>query len=260
VPSGIELKRFASTAEALWLAAERRSVGQPEERITMAPIRIEPVVHDCLAWIQSVRDFLHEIESAIPSARDRKLRELDEVSSRLAWDPDHIAEERAEVYGTFEFWLPQVLSHSLVAIVCSIVESQLVALAIQLASEEGEAPDPRSFHREVVKEARKVILNARSLDISVDALWPEICDLVKVRNILVHGQGRLGNGPKNRDAVARLLRTYPEEIRLSGSIDNPFSQLIVAPDYCRRCIASIEEFFIRLFEQLQLLSPTVRVQ
>lgn len=98
----------------------------------MPTIRIEPIVIDTAAWLLGVRSLLELLHDAIPAAEERERNALRVRAQKGGWDAGEYFNEVQQAELTFERWLPRLTGYSVVILLHSLVERQLLAVAQEL--------------------------------------------------------------------------------------------------------------------------------
>jgi len=216
----------------------------------MTKIRWEPVVIDTIGWFSSIRAFVEEIETVLPSAERKVSDTLEELAKKLDWDASDYWLEKDEIELKFKHWIPRSLAYSTITLIHAGVETQLIATANRLQEIHNYALKVNDLRGDSVDRAKTYITKVAGVAVGSDIGWPILQDLSKLRNIIVHRRGRQGSDHKHQQAVRRLTQRYSSEISLSDSDDKPDAEVRVSLSLCKRFIDEAERFFEGLFEAL----------
>jgi hypothetical protein len=75
------------------------------------------------------------------------------------------------------------------------------------------------------------------------ALWQEINNIRKLRNLIAHNDGRLKTSDKNDQMVA-YVQNCPD-------LDNAYGEIKIEPDYLKHVLTKFEEFFVTIDRLIQ---------
>lgn len=207
----------------------------------MTSIKFEPVVFDTLGSIWGIRAYVDEMERTLPIAEKKERERLSELARKLNWDYEAYSEEQSDADSKWEYWIPRVLSYSLVTLLHSVVETQLLALSKRLR------PDEQPFKVDdlrgrPIKQSRTYLSRVVKLDVASDHEWERLRDLAKIRNIIVHRGGLVGADEKQREQVNKLVKKYSPRLKID------IGYLEVSLALCRQFLDAIEAFFRRIFK------------
>ncbi len=207
----------------------------------MVGIHIEEVVFDTLGWIWGARAFIEEMERTLPGAEIRERDALHDLANELNWDDESLSEERSAVESKWDYWIPRVLSYSLVTLLHSIVETQLTALCGRLQDIHSHALKVKEISGDPIERAKIYLTKVVGLGVGSDTDWETIRDLAKLRHVIVHRGGAVGAEPKQQSEVDALVKKYSPELQLQIGYVRPSLTL------CKRFLDAIEAFYRRLF-------------
>jgi hypothetical protein len=204
-------------------------------------------VLDTFGLIDGARVYLEEMEKAIPSAEQRERERLRRLAHEQNWDWVEFDVQRQEIDGTFTYWMPRVLTYSLVAYVHSIVEVRLFQLAQYLRKERNLTLKVSEIAGSQIERSRVYLTKVGGLKLGSDPGWSTLRDLAFMRNIVVHRGGIQGTDSQTQQQIQQLIQRYAGKLSLLGKPESPDSQLIISPDLCTYFLDEIEGFFSRLF-------------
>jgi hypothetical protein len=204
-------------------------------------------VLETFGLIDGARVYLEEMEKAIPSAGQRERERLQQLARKENWDWVEFDAERQEIDGTFIYWMPRVLTYSLVIYLHSIVEVRLSKLAEYLRKERDHALKVNEIAGSAIERSKVYLTKVVGLKLGSDPGWSTLCDLAFIRNIVVHRGGIQGTDSQTQQQIQQLIQRYAGKLSLLGKPESPDSELIISPDLCRYFLDEIEGFFSRLF-------------
>jgi hypothetical protein len=187
------------------------------------------------------------IDDAHPKVWEQRKEALKEWAESEGWDYGDYSVEAQFLEANFTHWLPKEEAYSVLVLLCSIVETQILGYAQTVAVQKGAAFDRRDFRKKILVRVAAYIKNIARSDLTKNTRWEMLTDLQTLRNIIVHRAGK----PDQHD------KTKIEQIckRRQGVslIENPFSmwhdpELNFGISYCRYFAREVEEFFKTLFK------------
>ncbi|MDP2606428.1 MAG: hypothetical protein Q8S00_28130 [Deltaproteobacteria bacterium] len=209
---------------------------------------VDPFIIDTLVWLESVRTYLKEMETAIPQARLRAGQKMSEAAKHQNWSEDALQLETDIIESRFDTDLPKLLRYSVVVLLHTIVETQLFRLANHLREKNKFSLKVTDFKGRPFDQAKLYFDKVVNLRISNDPAWDKLMDLSTLRDIIAHRGGRQGIDSTHQETVNKLIGKYKDEIRLIGSPNNPDSEIEISNAFCRTFLDLIENFFDRLFK------------
>jgi hypothetical protein len=209
----------------------------------------DPEIIPTLGWISSVRAYLEEIETIMPSAKHRAINHLSETAKRESWDAATFELETAILESNFDDHFPRLLRYSIVTLLHTVVETQMFRLADYLRRKQGLALTVKDFRGTGIKRTKLYLHKVVGLNVADDPAWKKLCDLNDLRDIIVHRGGLQGPNKNQQKEVRRLINEYNGGLSLLGPEESPDSEIEVSLDFCRCFLDTIEQFFRRLFQK-----------
>ena len=216
--------------------------------VNIGEFDFDPVILDTLGWLSAVRAYLEEIETTLPEAKHRAINRVSETAKHQAWDAETLHLETEIIESKFDFDFPKLLRYSIVTLLHTVVESQLIRLANYLRDRNGLSLQVKDFRGTSIEQTKLYFNKVVNLNVSNDQAWDELRDLATLRNIIVHRGGVQGADKNRQKAVSTLMQKYKGDLSLLGSSDNPDSEIEVSLNLCRRFLNTIDQFFHRLFQ------------
>lgn len=213
-------------------------------------IRFEPVVFDTLGSIWGTRAYIDEMERTLPLSESRDRGELKRLADELGFDYEIYSEKQSDADSKWVYWIPRVLSYSLVTLLHSIVETNLLGLCKRLR------PDKTSLKvgelkGSPIERSRLYLTKLVHLNIADDPDWETLRDLAKIRNVIVHRGGAVGNDKDQKKQIDELVEKYTPDLKTH------IGYLQVSLTLCRKFLDIVEGFFKRLFTMAGLLKTTM---
>jgi hypothetical protein len=213
----------------------------------------DPEIIATLGWISSVRAYLEEIETIMPSAKHRAINQLSETTNREKWDTATFELETAILESNFDDHFPKLLRYSIVTLLHTVVETQMIRLANYLRRKRGFSLQVNYFRGTVIERTKLYLNKVVNLNVVDDSAWKKLRDLNDLRDIIVHRGGLQGSDKDQQKVVRRLIKEYNGGLSLVGPAESPDSEIEVSLDFCRCFLNTIEQFFRRLFQKAGML-------
>ena len=226
----------------------------------MAKLHWERVTLDTLGWLWGARSYLEEVVTILPHIEDQHRKALFQVAKESLLPESDQRAYLDDVDSKFRYWIPRLFGYSVIILVHTVVETQLLATANRLCKLHEYQVGPGDFRGDPITRSKVFLTKIANLDVGTDTAWPTLRDLAKIRHIIVHRGEQQGSAADEQDEVRQLLRRYEGRLSLFGRVDDPASELQVSSELCRRFIDDAEHFFRRLFAQAGLPQEVQREQ
>ena len=225
----------------------------------MPTIRLNLLALQTFDRLMATIHFLEVLDKAIPDAERQDQEALRRLAEEQQWDFGDYSGERQIIEGNHR-WLPRFAAYSVVILLYSIVETQLLAVAERVGTNQGSTFRVTDIRGRGIEQTVLYLKRAEIFDVKKDPAWKMVHDLQKLRNIIVHRGGRQGASHEQQKVqeVQRLDSTY-RGLSLRTSLDGPQGELWISMDLCRDFTHEIQEFFKRLFGECGLSIKGVEV-
>jgi hypothetical protein len=210
-------------------------------------IHINSLVIETYARLDGALAFVETMNDAIPLVEEKEHRYLEHLSAEGRWEFGEYSAEQDVLNQTFRTWVPMFAAYSATILLHSIFENQLDAFAEHIRSARGSKIRVNDMAGKGTERSALYLDRVLSIKVKTDPAWGCLNDLRKLRNIIVHRGGKLGETPEHRKTVDHLLRTYPMKLRLEKA-DGFHEQIWISMNLCRDLAEKLDEFFGRLFK------------
>jgi hypothetical protein len=170
------------------------------------------------------------------------------LAEHEGWNDSDYNTEEQFLAVKFRCWLPKLAAYSIIILLSSIVETQLLAFAKRVGQREKSAFDPNDLKGSVLDRVRVYVKRVSDVDLTQNERWQCLRDLQDLRDVIVHRAGKPGDDKKQN--VERMCSLYP-----GISLDeNPYTifkadaELGVTIHSCRYFANQVEQFFKSVFE------------
>jgi hypothetical protein len=221
-------------------------------------IEFDPLVLDTFMWLFGAKAFLEAVERAMPEAQQGELEALRGLAEREGWDEADYLSRLPEIHAKFDSWIPSLTAYSVIVVLHSLVETQLVACADRLQRDRGLTLGVTDIAGRGVERAKTYLTKVAGLGVAQDLGWEELCNLQKLRNIFVHRRAEPGESAKDQQELARLMREYDGDISIDTKL-NVAGEVRVSSRLCRHFLEQVEGFFSRLFKAAGLPEKGIAV-
>jgi len=214
----------------------------------MTRIHLEMIVFHTFGWLFAVREFLEEVEKALPEAERREREALARLARQQDWDESDYGAARSEVDAKFEHWIPRVASYSLLTMLQMVIETQLAATAKHLRELHRFPLKPNELRGDPVERSKVYFTKVASLPIGSDPGWQVLQDIGSLRDVIVHRRGAQGPDEKARKELRSIVARYPAGLIIHGKPDDSEAELELSLEQCKSFLRDVESFFERLFD------------
>lgn len=219
-----------------------------------------------LAAIDGIEQYYEIIESKLQTAKEEertRIREkikdmqLDWEDELIEWD---IARQEHEM--TFDMLLPNYFRYSCIVLLHLVVENKLgeiCEVAQNIKSNLPASPKPKQG---IIKEYRKYLTEVVGI---ASQQWNAIYDLNKIRNCIVHASGKVKDSRDEEyirrmaeDKIGVAISGTPGELREDlRPLYLEDDMLMLKPEYCKKTIKMVRDFFEELCDALSLPKFTI---
>jgi hypothetical protein len=219
----------------------------------MSLIRIEPIALDTAGWILGVRSLVELLHDTIPEAEHREREALRGRAQGEGWDAGEYFVELQQVELRFQAWLPRLTGYSVIILMHSLVERQLLAVAKQLQQRHGYKLGVKEIQGSPIERAKTYLTKVAGIDIVSDLGWKELTNLQDLRNIVAHRLGKPGETARDQEGINRLLECYRGNLVLEKRPDSFEPEVEVSRSLCEHFIDQVAGFFKRLLVKAEIL-------
>lgn len=207
-----------------------------------------PLVLETFNRILSAKSLLELLDSNIPKAEWEEREALRTLAKEENWDEsDYFIE--GQVLDSKYPAIARLGAYSIVILLYSIVETQLLALADEIGKKKKSDFSVNDISGRGIEKAQTYLKRVATLDLTTDPGWSSLRELQSMRNVIVHSMGTPKQNPKTID---HLVGKY------QGLLDAPVDQwgrrqeIVIRMPLCRKWCEQIEEFFKRTFKAVGL--------
>lgn len=217
----------------------------------MAKIHINFLVMETFDRLFGATALLEALDKAIPDMEWHEREGLKELAERENWEYEDYDVERQALDARFH-WVPRLAAYSIISVLQSIVETQLLACAQRVGSVRSSAVRVEDIRGKGVEQAAGYFRRVVSLDVTKDAAWDYLLNLRELRNAIIHRGGKRGKSQKHQLAMDRLLAAYPGRLLFQDGNAAFYGEIWISMNLCRDFAREIEGFFKRLFKAVGL--------
>ncbi|HEV2417772.1 MAG TPA: hypothetical protein VGX94_08215 [Terriglobia bacterium] len=216
----------------------------------MVKIRFDPLVTETSQRLYGLSALIELIYEAIPDVELRERDALKQLAEHENWDFGDFSVENQFLDVKFKYSLPRSAAYSIIILLSSTVETQLLAYARKVGKQKESSSNPNDLNGSLDK-SRMYIKRVSGLDLNNNARWKVLKDLQNLRNIIVHRAGKPDNNKRHR--LEEMCRLY-QGVSLN---ENPYTirpdpELDISILSCKRFAREIELFFKDLFTRANL--------
>jgi hypothetical protein len=231
-----------------WLAVVVEQVHVVSYRdLNVMKIRFDSLVTETSQRLYGLSSLIELIYRATPEVELQERDALKQLAEQEKWEYGDYSVEGEFLDVKFKYWLPKFAAYSIIILLSSIVETQLLAYARKVG-ERGEcAFNLNDLRGSALDRAALYVKRVSGTELTKNARWQTLKDLQDLRDIIVHRAGRPGDDKKPR--VEQIRQSY-EGISLDK---NPYTiqpdlELDLSIHLCRSFAREVEGFFKDLFK------------
>ena len=214
-------------------------------------IGFDPLISETAQRLYGINALIELIYRAIPDVELQERDALKEMAEREGWEyEDYRLED--QFLDIKSHWLDRLSAYSVVVLLSSVVETQLLAYATRVGKRGNSAFEPKDLHGSVLEKARVYVKKVSGLDLTDNSRWKTLKDLQDIRDIIVHRAGKPGD-----DRAPQMQQMLSDYGKIGFSMDeNPYSfskpAIRLSVHLCRYSAREVETFFKDLFQELGL--------
>ncbi len=205
-------------------------------------IRFNSLVTETPQRLYGLSALIELVYRATPDIEVQERDALKQLAEHENWDYGDYSVQDQFLDVKFKYWLPKLAEYSILILLSSIVETQLVAYARSVGLSEGSVFEPNDLRGSVLERTALYVKRVLGSELTKNARWKVLKDLQDLRDIVVHRAGKPGDD--KRSQVEQMCRSY------SGiSLDeNPYAingdrELGISIHACRYFAGEVEVFF-----------------
>ena len=172
---------------------------------------------------------------------------LERLYVQEGWEYSDYAIEKIELDAKFRTWVPTFATYSVIILLHSVVETQLLGFAERLGKKRDAKLRVKQLAGRGLEQSALYLERVVSFPVTTDPAWPLLQDLQLLRNIIVHRGGNRGDSPDHQKSVEDLIRRHPQKLHLQKA-DGIHEQLWVSMNLVRAFARETEGFFERIFK------------
>lgn len=205
--------------------------------------------------------FLEAVEKGLPLAEEHQLKALKEKASIEGWDLDEYSSESQTIGHYFGFEIPRMFGYTYIALLHSIVETRLIALARYLRQKNNFDLKFNDLRGSPIDCVKKYLSKIAKIEVGNEPGWQILQDLQKLRNIIIHHGGSVGIEKKQKAEIQLLIDKYHDHlsVHVSKHFDEDGGELFISVDLCLMFVNKIEKFFQNIFKIAGLKSFEVDI-
>lgn len=220
----------------------------PRVGTRMANIQFDPLVGETFDRILSGIALLELLDESLPKAAFQEQEGLRTLAKQEQWDlGDHFIETQVldEKYHS----VARLSAYAITTLLYSVLETQLFGLAERVGRAKNSNLTVRDVRGRPLEQAQIYLERVGGLDVAKDPAWSSFLDLQRIRNIVVHANGKPSK--KQQSEIGQLEKKYGG--LLESTPDHwGEREIFISMNLCRRWSADLEGFFKRIFKAVGL--------
>ncbi len=216
----------------------------------MAIVTFDPLAITTFQRLAGLEAFIEMLDSSLPEIELRQRDVLTRVAKEQGWDFGDYSVERDAIDERFRQWMPRFSAYSVIILLHSLVETQLLGCAQRVGKREGAVFTVRDMRGGPLDSAVLYLRKAACVDVTTDAVWSRLKDLQQLRNIIVHRAGRRGDAEDQQSTFDRLIRAYAPRLRHDDDDGWLYGEVWVSLVLCRELSRDVGAFFGRTLKAI----------
>jgi hypothetical protein len=215
-------------------------------------VNIDPLVLQTFGRLAGIRALLELLDRALPDTAWHEHEALKAQAAEQDWEFGDFDVERQILDERFEFWLPRYTAYSVVTLLHTVLEAQLLASAERAHLQFKASFTPEDVRGRGIEAATLYLRRLGAFDARQDKAWPIICDLRDLRHLIVHRAGARGHSEQHRQIADRLEKAYEGRLEFPEGDSSWYGEVWISVQLCREFITAVETFFDRAFDSMGL--------
>ncbi len=207
-------------------------------------IHFDPLLIKSDERLAAVRALLQLLEEAVPEHEERDRTELRKRASIQGWDFSEYDMQRQIHDSRFRFWLPRFAAYSVVTLLFTVLEVQLLECASRAQRRLNSPFGPEDIRGRGIESAAVYLIKSGVSDVKQDTAWSTLTDLRDLRNLIVHRAGT--SGEKHQETVNRLRETYKGDLEIEETPMDWWNEVLISMKLCRHFTNEVEAFLGRV--------------
>lgn len=219
-------------------------------------IHFESCVLRITGRLSIARSYLQTLENSLPNAKRLAIQELKATAKAHYWD----AEEYFEGIGNIdhEFGaIPDLAGSAFIAYLHGIVEHGLSIVCNTLNKKKKLPLLINDIAGSPIERAKTYLTKLAGIKVGRDPGWSALTDLAKLRHVILHAGGEVGEASNIEKEIARIQKRYPGMLSVEDRDLLGTREVCVSLPLCRQLLSEVEAFFDRLFKASGLEGVTV---
>ncbi|MFA4935495.1 MAG: hypothetical protein WC568_06635 [Candidatus Methanoperedens sp.] len=185
---------------------------------------------------EELRIYYEYLEEYLKQYSDKIHEKYKDEFKKYPNDPNLGGSINYEDWGWVELY-PNIHRKSFIITCYSYFEKELFTLCKNLKESKQYSLDVTNSEGKGIEKVKNYLNEVRYFDISKHnktKTWPEITNIRKIRNLIVHNDGILDR--LDKDKAIRKYIAGRSDISIKGD------EIIIDPDYCRHVVDTLEKF------------------
>jgi hypothetical protein len=200
-----------------------------------------------LSEFSAARSFLDEFSAAMPAARANAMERLSVQSREEKWSYEDFDCARQDLECDFDYNMPRVMNRSFVVYLHSVVEHSLARIARDVHKRRGISLKPKEVNGPPIERTSTYLAKVAGIRVNELEDWQFLRDVARVRDVIVHRGGEIGEDAAERNRLRELCTRYAGLIDVSrGGWNEASSEIEFDTPFCRAATDRCYSFFREL--------------
>jgi hypothetical protein len=146
-------------------------------------IVFDPLVTETSQRLYGLSALIELVYRATPEVELQERDALKQLADQQDWDFGDYSVEDQFLDVKFRYWLPRLAAYSIIVLLSSIVETQLLAYARRVGQREKSAFDPNDLRGSVLERTALYVKKVAGSELTQNARWKALKDLQDLRDV-----------------------------------------------------------------------------
>lgn len=204
--------------------------------------------------IQSLRSFIDITKNGIEKSKHNEKIRIENLSKNVKNDVDlHELQTEEQIYvleninffeGNFECsQIENTATYSLIPSCYMLFETNLVAFANIAKQHYSLNLKYNELNGGKTEKIKNYLSKLANINISKINSWNSLKDLEKIRNCIIHNEGKVNDEFKDKKDLESILKKYPNDISINKPLYEDTNYLIIKFSLCEKFLSLLDSFF-----------------
>jgi hypothetical protein len=211
----------------------------------MPKIVFDPLVFSTSERLYGLNALIEMVYRATPEVERQERDELKHLAENENWEYSDYSVENQLLDVKFTVLLPKLAAYSIIVLLSSIVETQLLAYARRVRIDTHSPFEPNDIKGSVLERTSLYVKKTSGVELTKNMRWKLLRDLQDIRDTIVHRSGKPAED--KRPQFQKMCKEYPGVSLDENRITTGGDEIGITIHSCRYLASEVEQFFQGLF-------------